>query len=72
MTDLSVRLSLYRRIGNLLSQDEIFDVKAECVDRFGKLPDTMINLLEIVELKQLCRQLNIQKFDAGDKGFALS
>ena len=32
----------------------------------------MNNLLEIVELKQLCRQLNIQKFDAGDKGFALS
>ena len=70
--DLSVRLSLYRRIGNLRSQDEIFDVKAECADRFGKLPDTMNNLLEIVELKQLCRQLNIQKFDAGDKGFALS
>ncbi len=70
--DLSVRLSLYRRIGNLQTQDEIFDIKAECSDRFGKLPETMNNLLEIVELKQLCRQLNIQKFDAGDKGFALS
>ena len=72
VADLSVRLSLYRRIGNLKTEEDIFDIKAECKDRFGALPDTMNNLLEIVELKQLCRQLNIQKFDAGDKGFALS
>ncbi|MGC6474109.1 MAG: transcription-repair coupling factor [Candidatus Puniceispirillaceae bacterium] len=72
VADLSVRLSLYRRIGNLKTEEDIFDIKAECADRFGDLPDTMNNLLEIVELKQLCRQLNIQKFDAGDKGFALS
>ena len=72
VADLSVRLSLYRRIGNLKTEEDIFDIKAECADRFGALPDTMNNLLEIVELKQLCRQLNIQKFDAGDKGFALS
>ncbi|MDP6218277.1 MAG: transcription-repair coupling factor, partial [Alphaproteobacteria bacterium] len=70
--DLSVRLSLYRRIGALKSEEDIFDIRAECADRFGALPETMNNLLEIVELKQLCRQLNIQKFDAGDKGFALS
>ncbi len=70
--DLSVRLSLYRRIGSLKSEEDIFDIRAECADRFGALPETMNNLLEIVELKQLCRQLNIQKFDAGDKGFALS
>ena len=72
VADLSVRLSLYRRIGNLKTEEDIFDIKAECADRFGALPETMKNLLEIVELKQLCRQLNIQKFDAGDKGFALS
>ncbi len=69
--DLSVRLSLYRRIGNLKSRGKIFDIKQNVLTDLA-LPDTMNNLLEIVELKQLCRHLNIQKFDAGDKGFALS
>ncbi len=72
VADLSVRLSLYRRIGNLQSSDEINEIMLECADRFGSLPDTMKNLLEIVELKQICKGLNIAKLDAGDKGFALS
>jgi transcription-repair coupling factor (superfamily II helicase) len=70
--DLSVRLSLYRRIGSLASHDDINQMAAELVDRFGPLPDTVKNLLEIVELKYLCRNANILKIDAGAKGFALS
>jgi len=72
VADLSVRLSLYRRIGNLHSTDEINEMKTECSERFGPLPETVNNLLEIVELKELCKTLNIEKLDAGDKGFALS
>ena len=72
VADLSVRLSLYRRIGALSSHDDINQMSAELVDRFGALPDTVKNLLEIVELKHLCRQANILKIDAGPKGFALS
>ena len=70
--DLSVRLSLYRRIGALSAHDDINQMAAELVDRFGPMPDTVKNLLEIVELKYLCRNANILKIDAGAKGFALS
>jgi transcription-repair coupling factor (superfamily II helicase) len=45
---------------------------AELEDRFGVIPDSVKNLLEIVMLKQFCKRCNIQKLDAGDKGFALS
>ena len=70
--DLSVRLSLYRRIGRLAVSDDVSLMATELVDRFGVIPDSVKNLLEIVELKQFCKKCNIQKLDAGDKGFALS
>lgn len=70
--DLSVRLSLYRRIGGLAVSDDVSLMAAELEDRFGVIPDSVKNLLEIVMLKQFCKRCNIQKLDAGDKGFALS
>ncbi|MEC7208297.1 MAG: TRCF domain-containing protein, partial [Pseudomonadota bacterium] len=70
--DLSVCLSLYRRIGALAESDDVSLISAELVDRFGPVPQSVKNLLEIVVLKQFCKRCNIQKLDAGDKGFALS
>ena len=70
--DLSVRLSLYRRIGGLTLSDDVSLMTAELEDRFGNVPDSVKNLLEVVVLKQYCKKCNIQKLDAGDKGFAIS
>ena len=70
--DLSVRLSLYRRIGGLSVSDDVTLMATELEDRFGVIPDSVTNLLDIVVLKQYCKKCNIQKLDAGDKGFALS
>ena len=67
-----MRLSLYRRIGTLADGDDVSLISAELVDRFGPMPQSVKNLLEIVVLKQFCKRCNIQKLDAGDKGFALS
>ena len=49
--DLSVRLSLYRRIGALAESDDVSLISAELVDRFGPVPQSVKNLLEIVVLK---------------------
>ncbi|MBF0323685.1 MAG: transcription-repair coupling factor [Alphaproteobacteria bacterium] len=66
--DLSVRLSLYRRIGGLADREEIDALAAELVDRFGKLPPEVENLLEVVAVKALCKKAGIEKVDAGPKG----
>ena len=71
VSDLSVRLSLYRRIATLTTQREIDEVWAELIDRFGDVPESVKNLLEIVELKPYCKSLNIQKIDVGIKGFSI-
>ena len=69
--DLTSRLSIYRRIASLQNDDEMNQMMTELIDRFGKIPDSVNNLLQIVELKQLCRRANVLKIDAGDKGFSL-
>lgn len=68
VTDLTVRLGLYRRIGNLVQDDEIEAMRVELIDRFGDLPDEVSNLLAIVKLKALCKKIGVQRVDAGPKG----
>lgn len=70
--DLGVRLSLYKRIGSLKSFDEILDMKEELIDRFGKMPVEVENLLTTIEIKQMCYTANIAKIDAGAKGILIT
>ncbi len=70
--DLGIRLSLYRRIGELADRDEIDGFAAELIDRFGPLPPEVENLLDVVGIKALCRKANVEKVDAGPKGAVVS
>ncbi|MDE2199681.1 MAG: transcription-repair coupling factor [Rhodospirillales bacterium] len=70
--DLPVRLGLYRRIGALASDAESEAMAAELVDRFGKLPEEVENLLQVVALKRMCRTAGVEKLEAGPKGMVLS
>ena len=61
VSDLPVRLGLYRRIGGLMSDAESEALAVELVDRFGKLPAEVENLLETVALKRACREAGVEK-----------
>ena len=68
VSDLDVRLGLYRRIAVLEDAREIEAFAAEMIDRFGKLPGEVENLFKIVAIKRLCRAAGIEKLEAGPKG----
>lgn len=68
VTDLDVRLGLYRRLSKLEGRTEIDGFAAELIDRFGPLPEEVDHLLAIVTIKQLCRPAGVEKLDAGPKG----
>ncbi len=72
VSDLPVRLGLYRRIGGLTNDAESEALAAELVDRFGALPSEVENLLETVALKRACREAGVEKLDAGPKGMVIS
>jgi transcription-repair coupling factor (superfamily II helicase) len=71
VADLPVRLGLYRRIGALASDAETEAMAAELTDRFGKLPEEVENLLQVVSLKRACREAGVEKLEAGPKGMVI-
>ncbi len=70
--DLTVRLSLYRRLAELAEDAEREAFAAEMIDRFGPLPEEAGQLIAVAGLKALCRASNIAKLDAGPKGAVLT
>jgi transcription-repair coupling factor (superfamily II helicase) len=66
--DLGVRLGLYRRLAGLQQRADIDAFAAELIDRFGPLPQEVKNLLEVMEIKQLCMAAGVEKLDAGPRG----
>ncbi len=70
--DLNVRVSLYRRIADLVDRKALDAFATELVDRFGKLPVEVENLLAVVALKRLCVAAGVERVDAGPKGAVLT
>lgn len=66
--DLATRMRLYRRLSSLTTAADVTDMQNELTDRFGKLPIEVEALFKVVALRNICRQLNIEKIETGDKG----
>jgi transcription-repair coupling factor (superfamily II helicase) len=72
VSELPVRLGLYRRIGALATDAETDAMAAELADRFGKLPDEVENLLHVVSLKRACRVVGVDRLEAGPRGLVVA
>jgi transcription-repair coupling factor (superfamily II helicase) len=70
--DLTVRLALYRRLGEINEDAEREAFAVEMADRFGPLPVEVEQLLSVAGLKAHCRMANVAKLDAGPKGAVLT
>ncbi|MEL6584430.1 MAG: transcription-repair coupling factor [Pseudomonadota bacterium] len=71
VSDLDVRLGLYRRLSALEKKVELEGFAAEMIDRFGPLPEEVETLLRVVRIKAICRKANIGRLDAGPKGLTI-
>ncbi len=70
--DLNLRLSLYRRLGDLDSDQAIDAFAAEMIDRFGPLPEEVQHLVKVAVIKAYCRRANVEKVDTGPRGMVLT
>lgn len=66
--DVHMRLILYKRIAGTAGRQELSDLQAELIDRFGLLPDAAKVLFKIMELKMRANAFGIRKIEAGPKG----
>ena len=70
--DLHLRMTLYRRLADLDSREEIDAFGAELIDRFGPLPTEVEHLLKVLVIKSLCRQAHVEKIEAGPRGAVIT
>ena len=59
--NISERITLYRELDNLHSEQQLLDYRKKLIDRFGPLPEEADELLSVVKLRWLCCQLGIEK-----------
>jgi len=63
-----LRLSIYKRISNLQTVEAINSFQIELHDRFGEIPNEILNLFKLIELKLICLNNNIELLDFSRKG----
>ncbi len=68
LPDVHARLVMYKRIASAASSNELRELQVEMIDRFGLLPESAKNLLEITELKLRVQPYGIRKIEAGPLG----
>ena len=61
VNSISERLSLYNKLGNLKTEEEILVFETEIIDRFGEIPTQVEDLLDSVRIKWLAKELGLEK-----------
>jgi transcription-repair coupling factor (superfamily II helicase) len=58
---ISERMNLYKRISFLKNESELKEFKSEIKDRFGKIPNEVNNLFELIQIKWIANKFCIEK-----------
>ncbi|MEW6983391.1 transcription-repair coupling factor [Colwelliaceae bacterium 6471] len=66
--DVSLRLSIYKRIASCKNKHELDEIQVELIDRFGLLPQATKNLIHIAKLKLKAEKIGIARIEAGPAG----
>lgn len=59
--NISERITLYRELDSLHSEEQMDEFRKRLIDRFGALPESAEELLSVVRLRWLCCRLGIEK-----------
>ena len=68
IADVNLRLTMYKRISSATTEEQLYEMQVEVVDRFGLLPDAVKHLFDIAILKLKLSDMNIKKVEVGPAG----
>ena len=58
---ISERLSLYNKLGELKTEEELHVFENELIDRFGEMPTQVVDLLNSVRIKWIAKELGLER-----------
>ncbi len=72
MPDIRLRLAFYKLLSDAKTNTDIERIEADLRDRFGPVPDEILNLMGTVLIRNLCKELGIKEVSAGPKNIIVS
>ncbi|MFN7312832.1 MAG: transcription-repair coupling factor [Bacteroidota bacterium] len=68
--NIAERLSLYNELSSLTTDHALNEFAEKLKDRFGPLPQQVWDLIEMIQLRELAKQLGFEKIVMKNSGFA--
>ncbi len=72
MPDLRMRLSYYKALSQITDPYELDTIEDELRDQFGKLPESVMNLMGLMLIRKDCRDLGVRDCSAGSSWLTLA
>lgn len=71
IADIRIRLSYYKALAEITSQEDLDQIEEELKDQFGELPEPVINLMGLMLIRKQCKDLGVRDISAGLKNISL-
>jgi transcription-repair coupling factor (superfamily II helicase) len=69
--DIRMRLSYYKALAEIKFEEDVEKIEEELKDQFGALPEPVVNLIGVMLVRKLCKDLGIRDVSAGLKKISL-
>jgi len=71
LPDIGERIALYRRLSSAKDENALSDIEAEVRDRFGSLPEEVVHLLGLMQIRLFLKRLHVVRMNCGPKRTSL-
>lgn len=71
ISDIRIRLSYYKALADIQSNEELDRIEEELRDQFGDIPEATLNLMGLMLIRKLCKELGVRDISAGLKSISL-
>ncbi len=71
MGDIRMRLYYYKRLSEIESESELDEIEHDLRDQFGPPPEQVVNLMGVMLIRKVCKELGVKDIGAGVKTISL-
>jgi transcription-repair coupling factor (superfamily II helicase) len=71
ISDIRIRLSYYKALADIQSQEDLEKIEEELKDQFGEIPEPALNLMGLMLIRAQCRKLGVKDVSSGLKNISL-
>lgn len=61
ISDTQIKMEVYKKIASIQSEEELYSLQEELIDRFGPVPNEVISLLSLAKIRIVCNKLGVDR-----------